>query len=1051
MLREHGVQRPSVFELLSQVHRLRGTKSPYQYNIPVAQPLSPRHQSHFSPPATNPLDNTISYRAAHQHAQQHSPSTRVPNTSALSVSPSKNAGIQARDKVLDAIEPMRRGRPGHSKDESISRPSSSQGGPQKESEKRKDWLDGGFDAEEERAWKSVAAKAPTSGKVASEDAWAVGARGRSTPGEINGKRAGFGDDFGEKLWDSFDPSNKAHPPALPNRGIVSPPSDAAKEPPKFSATSTFIGSDAFSAKRPSALRGKDQDAFDGLGLMSSSNSKPPPTLAEARKLRTGLAVMSTNSPNGYATYDSNKSTITRPTPSPRPTHLAQPQSSLSPTPLNPANSGSSWSSQPPSSRPSSSNPADGGTPESRYPTLEELDATFSGPSPNTRGPSTGAMPGAHASSQPQLASSRSLQKPTAGDSTGLRRPTLQPPVGSYGMDGVRSQQVTGVAMRESRGDTSSSNRPGKYAVGAGAADGASASSPKDGSADRPSLTRRHRSSMSIKPKPGYGADASTSSNFFSSSSPREPATPSSSGTPRQPPRPSKDWLTGDDDSSTSSHIASMSGATPRSSAAEVPVLRDSPSKRASFIEKSSAPIQEAHAALHDHIGPPASPHPSLLDSPVSSSSPTVSRFVRKFPALDTATKDQEPALSPVDDWTPLKTTAKRPAKQKEVESSSSADEGPEDVVGYVPSPVKSADNTRMKRKGRQSSVHDLVDLWGGGPKEKEEDLTRSTITSASYNKPTETNIKRRSTALPSLAKPIPRSKSPQPMLSPPGFGRASSSHSTKFDSTQQEQADVPELTPSPVSSRSRPQSMFIFPSKTPDSSVPLSGGGGLVPPEEPKPRNTRRTSISDMVHRYEAIGAVTKTIGAGVGAGAVPPVATKPPALAVASRPLENGRTARPSISSSTVTKGSQSNGRSGLSVPIRDEPTGGFRDSTKSRVSPTGLPRASPISPLPSSKDEIQQTREPETRAPRPRRISMKPESSNSIFPSQKLPASTEDASGRSASPERPYQGVGKLIDQWQRKTVDRETERGPVVQKRGGFAAKRAGLVSGGTGRGQ
>src|SRR5260221_1370401 len=42
MLREHGAQRPSVFELLAHVHRLRGTKSKFTYTIPVIYPLLPR-------------------------------------------------------------------------------------------------------------------------------------------------------------------------------------------------------------------------------------------------------------------------------------------------------------------------------------------------------------------------------------------------------------------------------------------------------------------------------------------------------------------------------------------------------------------------------------------------------------------------------------------------------------------------------------------------------------------------------------------------------------------------------------------------------------------------------------------------------------------------------------------------------------------------------------------------------------------------------------------------------------------------------------------------
>lgn len=55
--------------------------------------------------------------------------------------------------------------------------------------------------------------------------------------------------------------------------------------------------------------------------------------------------------------------------------------------------------------------------------------------------------------------------------------------------------------------------------------------------------------------------------------------------------------------------------------------------------------------------------------------------------------------------------------------------------------------------------------------------------------------------------------------------------------------------------------------------------------------------------------------------------------------------------------------------------------------------------------------------------------------------------------SPDRPYQGVGKLIDQWQKKTADTTEPERTTSPRRSGFAAKRAlpGLVGGGAGRGR
>ena len=49
-----------------------------------------------------------------------------------------------------------------------------------------------------------------------------------------------------------------------------------------------------------------------------------------------------------------------------------------------------------------------------------------------------------------------------------------------------------------------------------------------------------------------------------------------------------------------------------------------------------------------------------------------------------------------------------------------------------------------------------------------------------------------------------------------------------------------------------------------------------------------------------------------------------------------------------------------------------------------------------------------------------------------------------RPSSPERSYQGVGKLIDQWQRKSAEAEASRSVVLSKRTSLAPpKQAGLV--------
>ncbi|KAJ7222867.1 kinase-like domain-containing protein [Mycena haematopus] len=293
MLREHGYQRPSVFELLSIGHRLRGTKSQFTYTIPAPQPLSPRPQQTQFAQSANPLDSTITYRSQQQP------------------SPSKNAGVQARDKVLEAIAPMRRGRPTTEGRQTASPSRSRNTSPQKELERAQhhpppppppsqNWLD-----EENKAWNAVTVKSGTSApkRSALDDAWTTrgGASTAATPSK------GFGDDFAEKLWDSFDPAKSSvnSPPSLAKSPVLPPP---PLRPPAFTGS--------FTTQRGG--KDKDKDAFEGLGSFGGGD-KPAPTLGEARLLRTGLAGTSTSSPSHKydgisGDYKDYKSSRTLPSP-----------------------------------------------------------------------------------------------------------------------------------------------------------------------------------------------------------------------------------------------------------------------------------------------------------------------------------------------------------------------------------------------------------------------------------------------------------------------------------------------------------------------------------------------------------------------------------------------------------------------------------------------------------------------------------------------------------------------------------------------------------------
>ncbi|KAJ6606821.1 hypothetical protein B0H10DRAFT_2439960 [Mycena sp. CBHHK59/15] len=976
MLREHGTQRPSVFDLLNLVHRLRGTKSQFTYNIPPPQPLSPRPQQTQFAPSPNPLDTTITYRS-----QQPSPS--------------KNPGVQARDKVLEAIAPMRRGRPTAEPRQSASPSRSRNPSPQKERErtqtaapdKAKNWLD-----EEEKAWKAVTVKSGTSApskRSALDEAWTT--RGGDSAATAKPSK-GFGDDFAEKLWDSFDPNANPVKSSAHALSAAEKPAVVAAPPPRQPAfTGSFTGA-------PRGGKEKDKDAFEGLGSLGNASDRPAPTLGEARLLRTGLAGLSGSS-SSYNKYEGISGDYkdykpSRPSPSPQPSYLTQSLSapghaqgqSLSPQPpaLKPASSGSSWLSHAPTSmsRPGSGLGHDAA--ETRFPSLEELDKTFSG-----SGDAASASPDGYAGhngshSQPRLPA-RKENVATHGEMPRAAQSA------AYG-DGARSQHVTGVAMRDVGNSRSAGGVP---------TSSASPSTANRLDNSRPGLMRRHRSSISMKHSYASSSDESpppASSRILGSTS--------SNGIPPASSQKSRDWLTGDDDeprapvvhtrTMTTSAISTRAHGSSSGDYKASPVMRQSPSKRASYIEKSTLQIQEGVAVQRDHVSP----------SPITPSSPTT-RAARVFPAIDLS---DEPLAH---GWGSADT-----GKQKEAESASSADEGPEDANGFMLTPMDKSKSTqevgRSKRKTRQSSVHDLVDLYGGGlaapPKETErvspsllDDVTPKKAAvglgmSTSQSKVSaDTKAKRRSTGLASVSTAPPPSNSAQSTLSLPNSGRQPPSASPRSAKSS--------VATSPVTPRSRPQSMFIFPSKSSEAVA----SSMLSPPEEPKPRvNVRRTSISDMVQRYEAIGGKTMSPAPLATASPIPPpLLTKPVALHLELLvPGTNGR----------------ATGSASLSLPASSagDPVKG------ARVSPTSLPRQQPI-----KEQEREPIKEPEQFMPPAHRPSLRS-------------TTTEE-------PDRPYQGVGKLIDQWQRKTATAEPDgaRSPVGGKRGGgLIAKRAGLVGGKSG---
>ena len=831
---------------------------------------------------------------------------------------------------MEAIEPMRRGRP-----RSHSRPSSPQKG--------KNWMDNGFDHEGDQAWTYAAMKSNPAAKDkgSSDDAWVVDqpAQAAKAPGS-----AGFGDDFGEKLWDSFDPTGKSQ-----GRQVSSPPSNGQLAP---SSTNASV------IRNPSpALAGSRRDAFEGLGLMNASSDRPP-TLAEARKLRTGLA---TTSPV-HSRFEMGK------TSSPRLQYLApssQPPNpqSLTPVSVRATASGSSWSSQPPNSRPSSSNNPEA---ENRFPSLEELDAQFQAPTPAKSGSST---------RPPSAAHGRGKASKSSTDLSSLRTPKL-PTRPSHSDNGIRSEQVTSNAMQTPRSGTKTLSE-----------------SPVKSRSSRPSPSRKHHGASTP------AKQSTTEDNLLSA------ATPSRSrvSSRKEPPSPSvqaktTDWLTGDD-SDTQSPLHSPIP----SRANEKPVLRQSPSKRASYIEKSSIPLVEAS---HGYTGTTPEPLSPLPDSPSE-------RANKMFPVIDNdeprkpagrrptqTQKTEHPSVEPL-----------KPASVPELDSSS-GEEGPEDLTPYTKAARPPSTSNRPKHKGRQSSVHDLVDLWGGSgtnappvkPKAVEDHTRQPSVPAASTKPLGSSDLKRRATATTS-AKPRIMPHAQQHKHTP--------TQSTVSGGAQTSSGAVP---------RPRPQSMLLFPSKSTGPPTPTSSN--LIPPEEPKPRAARRTSITDMVHRFEAIEAHSKPhIRTGV---ALPGLSAKPSSLIT---PIDTStrftRSPSPGASSTTATVG-------------QNEPDTPL-DFREQATRPT---------PLASLKLADKRSSSPSRRiVPK-----LKQDSLGAALPpaakSQPPTPTPIDEAPRSPSPEKPYQGVGRLIDQWQRKTTETNPGQNHIPKRPGGVVPKKTpGLV----GRGQ
>ena len=847
MLREHGAQRPTVFEILVQVHRIRGTKSKFTYAVPVTPPLIPRTSHLTKRKPINPLNGYVAHTPPNAALSLYGPGL-ITNTAV------PNQGIQARDKVLDAIAPMRRGRPTYGTETNSLRPSSFEEHHLESTKQdpKTGSLGSAFDPEQDRHWQKTTEKAQIPAKLSKmDDAWTV----ESVPPmekAVNTQFAGFSDNFTENL-STPEPTKpsffKSKPSPRPTTNLVTPKDNDMLITPTPLA---FTGSRILRPKQDRAIpnKHKERDAFEGLGLMSSS-VRPAPTLGEARMLRTGLAAMSSSPANQgdylRATTDKLNSSTSSPrlTPSPRPSYFSPIQSQIV-SPLSAQDSPGTFSTTQAttSARLPPAGNAESLPIESRFPSVEELDGRFV-PSVNSLYPS--AVYDGSIRLPTQLSSKpadvRSPPFPTKTNYIGtsisgnnFSRPNAISNV-TYSQGVARSEKITGMGKKELKEDPKQENNASEAGSSTVDRPGASqipltTSTPRR----RQSLVRKHRSSLSIK----LGTLSSLTPEKAQDSS---IDIPNSLAPPKLPPRPPsstppRDWLTGEEhEESSTTHTRH-----------ETPILRDSPRKRASFIAQSDFQFPASSAAQHV-VPEQSADEPHSIDL-----SPTVSRFKRAFPEIEKIDVQQANTKSLgrlTDNWSPVR-------RETEPESSSS-DEGPEDP-GAATYAVRER-NRVSRNKEQQSSVHELVNQYGGGSLANEKDfkdLLFQTNRTGDY-----IPRKLQTTGLAPPVKQEAERKTPSPtsntmmtaLVEPITASKPSHRPQTSIATHQPSAAPLATKPPISTGGRSRPQSMFIFPSKSSDSStsVPLSGTNNLAPPEEPRAKTSRRTSISDMVQKYEAI------------------------------------------------------------------------------------------------------------------------------------------------------------------------------------------------------
>jgi AP2-associated kinase len=1003
MLREHGTQRPNVFEILDVVHRMRGTKSSFRYV-----------SNHRNTCATFPLlIPTVQARPPPPSQLIGTPSAMSSSLPMVQAKPYVPVGaLEARKHVLDAIQPMRRGRPSQGV---TLIPSPAPLSPVKSGPSRV--------AEALPRPRTGIAKFEDFPKSSDSDA---GVRGALKPPGTQPSFYGFGDSF---LHSPLSLSQDARPPPLPSR---SRPTAPARQHHRTGPV-------------------PKRDAFDGLG--STSLKPPAPTLGT-------LAMSNSNAIGTGAGLRSPSAPFLMP----------DPETSVG---NSVAQHGSSYTR----TRVQSSSPSAELSAEERFPSIETMDEQFD----NERYPSS---------------SSANYASPVNNGASSLHRPIsgayVDPPRGASSIPRSRPP-ISGTTSQASRVFTPSQRAPSPSGprpqspqstnfgdTGTSASKTAMSSRSEVKSPLKFPTAIPQPSQKSLSRRPSIALQGLQSTHLNSEKAPSTLSTDSGpddsiarTGFRRKPATPLKtqtpDWLTGSEPASP---------------------ISQSPDRRSS---RPMSPTKHEAMSIASLVPPPQTriPRKSVPAALVGTEPRSSNGLSLRVPERGDSTFSAE----------------------------SSGDDGPEDAVGTsVKEQPKSSPLSRAralqkanpKSDGKQdspkitaSSVYDLVDVGGdssssGSSVEKmNTGLRRSAakrmsvhnlidVSSFAPGRQTSSRHARRQTSVQDLIDITPGPAiipnpgghmitSPRPNNDTVDYDTevARSRYPTIPPSLSSLSPSSPAPSPAPrlaVSSRPRPHSLFLPPSNdflsppTDDLAPSSSSDDGFSPPL--RPRSQRRSSISDMVSKYEALsssgaqtsrplsrapsGTYTKLIdpkSTGNATTTTSSSSSKPPTIQPPSniRPFRSQGTGTPRPQSQETTPRALGHMRTGskvfdmvseLSIANANPPSSSLARSPTPQHMPD--PRAQghvklssefpgmPSGPEPSNANPSagipvrSSSPQHHLREPIPTRLNVVPPADFTGNP--EVPVSPvrrgKTPPPHSPAPERPYQGVSKLIDQWQKKT---------------------------------